>query len=100
MSPRWCRRTALLAVLVLLSGMACGPGGSPAQPAAPAAKPASAVGAPAPAVAPPAAPARSPALDALVQGARGEGQLTLVYGNFMGGAEAVQRWTPGFNRQH
>jgi ABC-type Fe3+ transport system substrate-binding protein len=100
MSPRWCRRTALLAVLVLLSGMACGPGGSPAQPAAPAAKPASAVSAPAPAGAPPAAPARSPALDALVQGARGEGQLTLVYGNFMGGAEAVQRWTPGFNRQH
>jgi iron(III) transport system substrate-binding protein len=51
-------------------------------------------------VPPGAAPGRSPQLDALVQGARAEGLLTLVYGNFMGGAEAVQRWTPAFNRHY
>jgi ABC-type Fe3+ transport system substrate-binding protein len=63
-----------------------GPNASPADRAAPAAS---------------AAAAPTGPLAAMVEAARGEGQLNLVWSqNTTGGAEAVRRWTDGFNHHY
>jgi len=89
---RAARRLAVLALLVAMAA-ACAP-----APASPAAAPPG--GAPAPA---PSAAASAPggALAELVEGARREGQLSLVWSqNTTGGAAAVRRWADGFNRYY
>jgi ABC-type Fe3+ transport system substrate-binding protein len=79
-----------LAFSIMLYG--CGPTAS-----SPAAPPSSSR-----AAAPAAAPAQpSGALTDMIEAARREGQLNLVYSqNTTGGAEAVRRWTDAFNRHY
>jgi ABC-type Fe3+ transport system substrate-binding protein len=87
-SARW------LYVGLLLALGACGP----ALPATPPASAPGAAGAPAPVAG---APALSPALQAIVDGARQEGQLTLVWGEgTLGGLEGVRRIADGLNRRY
>jgi ABC-type Fe3+ transport system substrate-binding protein len=79
-------------VLVFL--VACGPSASAPAPQ-PAAAPAAPAGAPAQ------APATSPALQALIDGARREGQLNLVWGDSsIGGEEGIRRMAQGFNKRY
>jgi ABC-type Fe3+ transport system substrate-binding protein len=53
------------------------------------------------AASPTAAPALSPALQAVVDAARREGELSLVWGeNSVGGRKAIERWTEGLNRHY
>ncbi|HEY7065387.1 MAG TPA: ABC transporter substrate-binding protein [Chloroflexota bacterium] len=75
---------------------AAAPDGAPvAAPGAQAAAPGSATGT----VGAPAAAAASPAMQALIDGARREGQLNLVWGETTaGGVDAMPRLTAGFNR--
>ena len=76
-----------LAVGVVLALAACAPAASPAA-------------APAPAPAPAAAPVAAP-LQTLVEAARREGSLSLVWGQgSMGGSEGMARLAQGFNRQY
>ena len=76
-----------LAVGVVLALAACAPAASPAA-------------APAPAPAPAAAPVAAP-LQTLVEAARREGSLSLVWGQgSMGGSEGMVRLAQGFNRQY
>jgi ABC-type Fe3+ transport system substrate-binding protein len=89
----WLMRAAKLAgVLALFVASACGPaqtGPSAAPPAGGSAAPAGSSAAP------------GGALAEMVEAARREGQLNLVYSqNTTGGAEAVRRWTDGFNRHY
>jgi iron(III) transport system substrate-binding protein len=90
----------LVGVWCLVAVVACGSrsgGGAPATgPAtAPAAGPAAAS-----APASVAAPAASPALQAIVEGARREGQLNLVWGETTaGGIEGIPRMAEGLNRR-
>jgi ABC-type Fe3+ transport system substrate-binding protein len=81
--------------------IACAPSAAP--PAAPAAKPAApaapAASAPAPAAAPAPAPAPGDTLAGLVEAARAEGQLNLIWTPSIGGRTgAIERWGEGFNR--
>src|SRR5207237_4997434 len=70
------------------AGCAAGPATSPAPPAA------SATGAPAP-------PAQGDALQVMVEAARKEGQLTLIWGGgTMGGSEGVRRLAEGYNKHY
>jgi iron(III) transport system substrate-binding protein len=47
----------------------------------------------------PGTPTRSPALQALIDGARQEGQLVLIWGeNTAGGPDGVRRWVEGLNK--
>jgi iron(III) transport system substrate-binding protein len=87
-------RARILAGALLFGALAaCAPPASrvPA-PAAPA--PAAPVAAPPVAAAPPA----SPALQTLIDGARKEGSLSLVWGTTLGGSEGVRRHAAAFNR--
>jgi iron(III) transport system substrate-binding protein len=78
--------------------VACGGASAPAaQQPAPAAQPAQAVQA----TSNPAASAVSPALQAIIDGARTEGKLSLTYNeNTGGGSKAVGLWTPEFNKAY
>ncbi|HLH26086.1 MAG TPA: ABC transporter substrate-binding protein [Chloroflexota bacterium] len=93
--PSWRLRAAHLVLLALLAACA---------PAAPAARPTGSSAPPAAASAPTAAPAAtqfSPALQAIVDGARQEGQLTLIWGEgTMGGTEGARRIAEGLNRTY
>jgi ABC-type Fe3+ transport system substrate-binding protein len=103
-------RAAVLACVLLMMG--CGPGAVPAgQRAAgepgPAAQPpgGSSAGAPGSAAQPSGAAGgsagQSDPLQSLVEAARQEGQLNLVWSqNSFGGAEGVRRWMEGFNRYY
>jgi iron(III) transport system substrate-binding protein len=96
---------AVVSLLVALTLVACGSGTAPASPARPAANPpAGSASAPAPgsgAASAPAAPAQSDALQALVEGARREGQLTFVWGEgTMGGNEGVRKLAAGYNKHY
>jgi ABC-type Fe3+ transport system substrate-binding protein len=87
---RWLAQ--LVGAWCLVAVMACGPRASSG---APAAGPASA-----PAPASVAAPAASPALQEIVEGARREGQLSLVWGETTaGGIDGIPRLAEGFNRR-
>src|SRR2546423_2868970 len=82
-------RTALnlAAGLLMLAALACAP-----APAAPRAQPTAGSGS---------APAQTDGLQALIEGARQEGQLSLVWGaGTMGGREGVARLAEGFNRAY
>jgi ABC-type Fe3+ transport system substrate-binding protein len=83
--------TGLLGVCCLIALMACAPrSGSGAPAAASSAAPAAA-----------AVPPASAALAALVEGARREGQLNLVWGEqTAGGIEGIPRMAEGFNRRY
>ncbi|HLH25803.1 MAG TPA: ABC transporter substrate-binding protein [Chloroflexota bacterium] len=85
--PRAYLSVALASLLLLAACSA--PASRPAAPSASsAAAPAAAATVPAP-------------LQALIDGARQEGQLTLVWGeNTAGGAEGARRWADGFNRRY
>src|SRR5688500_2361536 len=88
-------RGMVVSVLAFLIG--CGPSAS-----APAPKQAAAPAAPAaPAAAPAQTTAASPALQALIDGARREGQLNLVWGDSsIGGEEGIRRMVQGFNQAY
>jgi iron(III) transport system substrate-binding protein len=81
----------LAGALLLLAGAACAPATGPASKPAPAAP-----GAPAPQAAAP-----SDAVQQLVDAARKEGELTLIWGdNTMGGTEGAQRLAAAFNARY
>lgn len=79
-------RTILAAGLLLVSLVACAPAAAPA--------------APAPAAAPPVAVAPGDPLAAVIDAARREGQLNLVWTENVGSAEGIRRWIEGFNRMY
>jgi ABC-type Fe3+ transport system substrate-binding protein len=83
----------------LLVAVACGPAAGPSGATGSAA---SATAAPRQsATDPTAAPALSPELRTIVDGARREGELNLVWGeNSLGGRKAIERWTEGLNRRY
>jgi ABC-type Fe3+ transport system substrate-binding protein len=86
----------LMGALVILAACSAPGGGSGAS------TPSGASGQRAAAAAP-AAPAAavSPEMQALIDGARREGQLTLIWGeNTAGGEAGARRWAEGFNRQY
>jgi iron(III) transport system substrate-binding protein len=102
------RRAAALAVALLV--LACGPSAAPAKPAAsggsasggsvPMGAPAASGGASAPAPAAP-APAVSPALQALIDGARQEGQLELVWSqNTLDGSSGARKLQDAINQKY
>jgi iron(III) transport system substrate-binding protein len=77
-------------ITLLLALLACAPAAAPSAPTAPAAQPA--------APSPPAT-VEPQTLSALVEAARREGQLNLVWSeNSFGGAEGARRFADGFNR--
>jgi iron(III) transport system substrate-binding protein len=84
------RLGVIVGIGLLLAQGACAPAGSP-SPAAPQNAVPPQAGGPAEAT-----PARSPTLQALVDGARQEGRLDLIWGeNTAGGPEGVRRWVQG-----
>ncbi|HEY7064731.1 MAG TPA: ABC transporter substrate-binding protein [Chloroflexota bacterium] len=84
----------MASVLVALAAAACA--ASPAAGPPPSAAPPAAS-----APAAPTAPGQGDALQALVEAARKEGQLTLVWGGgTMGGSEGVRRLAAGFNKHY
>jgi iron(III) transport system substrate-binding protein len=97
-TPSWRLRAAHLLLLATLA--ACAPAAStPRAPSGSASGAAPAAGS-APAAAP-AAAQFSPALQAIVDGARQEGQLTLIWGEgTMGGSEGARRIAEGLNRTY
>src|SRR6266849_560470 len=87
MEPRTALPRLAASVLMLVVALACAP-----APAAPRAQPAGGAGP---------APAQTEGLQALIDGARQEGQLSLVWGaGTMGGREGVARLAEGFNRAY
>jgi iron(III) transport system substrate-binding protein len=85
-----------VSLALLLALAACAPGAAPSAPAAPAA-PASGP----PAAAPGQPPAAAGSLQALVEAARAEGSLSLIWGEgTLGGAEGTRRLAEGFNRHY
>jgi ABC-type Fe3+ transport system substrate-binding protein len=101
-------RLVVCSIVVGLLVVACAPSAAP--PAAPAARPAApapsapaasapAPAAPAPAAAPSSAAAPGDTLAGLVEAARAEGQLNLIWTPSIGGRTgAIERWGEGFNR--
>lgn len=87
-------RLLVSSIVAWLTVAACAPS---APPAAPAAQPAASPPAPPPASAP--APAPGDTLAGLVEAARAEGQLNLIWTPSIGGRTgAIERWADGFNR--
>ncbi|HLH22171.1 MAG TPA: ABC transporter substrate-binding protein [Chloroflexota bacterium] len=85
------RGTAGVLAVLVVAACASGPAASPAPPAASAPAVASAA----------TAPAQSDALQAMVEAARKEGQLSLVWGEgTMGGNEGVRRLAEGYNKYY
>ncbi len=94
---RWLVSIGACALLLVACAPAAGGGAPAARPAsAPPAAESAAGGASAVSQ-----PARSPALQALIDGARREGALSLVWGEgTIGGTEGVQKLAEGFNRYY